>query len=160
MTFIGTMAHGFPNMFFPGGPHGTAGNNPRYGGDQVEFTRDTLVYMRDHDHTTIEVVKPMQDEWMHMVETLSAYSPASDKSYFYGTNIPGKPRAILQSPGGRAQLFEFIDKSRDDDYQGFVFDHATTAAWASSHTHKLPDALHVEEPTDDDKRDAATAPPV
>ncbi len=88
----------------------------------------------------------MEDEWMHMIETLSAYSPTSDKSYSYGTNIPGKPRAILQSPGGRTQLFEFIAKSRDDDHQGFVFDHATAAAWASSHTHKLPDTLHVEDP--------------
>ena len=31
---------GFPNFFFPGGPHAAAGNNPRYNGDQVDFITD------------------------------------------------------------------------------------------------------------------------
>ena len=33
---------GFPNLFFPGGPHAAAGNNPRYNGDQVDFVTDAL----------------------------------------------------------------------------------------------------------------------
>ncbi len=39
-TFLGIMCHGFPNFFFPGGPHGAAGNNPRYAGDQSDFIHD------------------------------------------------------------------------------------------------------------------------
>ena len=31
LTYLGIMTHGFPNFFFPGGPHGASGNNPRYG---------------------------------------------------------------------------------------------------------------------------------
>ena len=41
---------GFPNFFFPGGPHAAAGNNPRYNGDQVDFVTDTLVYAREHGY--------------------------------------------------------------------------------------------------------------
>ncbi len=41
LTFLGIMCHGFPNFFFPGGPHGAAGNNPRYGGDQFDFVAAT-----------------------------------------------------------------------------------------------------------------------
>ena len=37
LTHLGIMAHHFPNFFFPGGPHGGAGNNPRYNGDQSDF---------------------------------------------------------------------------------------------------------------------------
>ena len=46
-TFLGVQTAGFPNLFFPGGPHAAAGNNPRYNGDQVDFITDTLVYARD-----------------------------------------------------------------------------------------------------------------
>ncbi len=41
-TFLGVQTHGFPNLFFPGGPHAAAGNNPRYNGDQVDFITDLL----------------------------------------------------------------------------------------------------------------------
>ncbi len=54
-TFLGVQTTGFPNFFFPGGPHAAAGNNPRYNGDQVDFITDTLVYVRDHGYDTIEV---------------------------------------------------------------------------------------------------------
>ena len=54
-TFLGVQSAGFPNLFFPGGPHAAAGNNPRYNGDQVDFVTDTLVYVRDHGYDTIEV---------------------------------------------------------------------------------------------------------
>ena len=54
-TFLGVQTAGFPNLFFPGGPHAAAGNNPRYNGDQVDFVTDTLVYARDHGYDTIEV---------------------------------------------------------------------------------------------------------
>ena len=37
LTYLGPMCHRFPNFFFPGGPHGAAGNNPRYSGDQSDF---------------------------------------------------------------------------------------------------------------------------
>ena len=54
-TFLGIVTTGFPNLFFPGGPHAAAGNNPRYNGDQVDFVTETLVYLRDHGYDTIEV---------------------------------------------------------------------------------------------------------
>ena len=41
-TFLGVQTAGFPNFFFPGGPHAAAGNNPRYNGDQVDFVTETL----------------------------------------------------------------------------------------------------------------------
>ena len=41
-TFLGIQTTGFPNFFFPGGPHAAAGNNPRYNGDQVDFVTEIL----------------------------------------------------------------------------------------------------------------------
>ena len=54
-TFLGVQTTGFPNLFFPGGPHAAAGNNPRYNGDQVDFITDAITYVRDHGYDVIEV---------------------------------------------------------------------------------------------------------
>ena len=67
-TFLGVQTTGFPNLFFPGGPHAAAGNNPRYNGDQVDFITDTLIYARDHGFDTIEVDPAAEERWTDMVD--------------------------------------------------------------------------------------------
>jgi cation diffusion facilitator CzcD-associated flavoprotein CzcO len=131
-TFIGTMTHGFPNLFFPGGPHGAAGNNPRYGGDQVEFVHDMLLHMREHGLDVVEVDESTEAAWTAMVDEYSKFSSFTDKSYFYGTNVPGKPRRFLLNPAGRPKLFEFINNCVDNGFQGLNFDSVTDAVSTGS----------------------------
>lgn len=128
LTFTGTMTRGFPNLFFPGGPHGTGGNNPRYGGDQVEFVRDNIIYMRESGHTTIEISQQMEDEWMEMVNNFAQYTGFTKSSFFMGGNIPGKPIAILQNPGGRDQMMTFFANAMDNEHQGFEIDRRVAEA--------------------------------
>ena len=68
-TFLGVQTAGFPNFFFPGGPHAAAGNNPRYNGDQVDFVTETLVYVVDHGFDTIEVDPAAEEQWTDMIDT-------------------------------------------------------------------------------------------
>src|SRR5260221_13711832 len=49
-TFLGVQTAGFPNLFFPGGPHAAAGNNPRYNGDQVDFVTAAPIHVRDNGY--------------------------------------------------------------------------------------------------------------
>ncbi|MFZ0666060.1 MAG: steroid monooxygenase, partial [Acidimicrobiales bacterium] len=118
-TFLGVQTNGFPNLFFPGGPHAAAGNNPRYNSDQVDFIMDLLVYAREHDFDTIEVDPAAEDEWTIMVDTRSATSPFGESSYFFGSNIPGKPRKYLLNSGGRPKLFKEIGKVVAGEYKSF-----------------------------------------
>ena len=74
-TFLGVQTHGFPNLFFPGGPHAAAGNNPRYNGDQVDFITDLLVYARDHGCDVVEVTERAEERWTRMIDR-GAASPA------------------------------------------------------------------------------------
>jgi cation diffusion facilitator CzcD-associated flavoprotein CzcO len=120
ITFLGLMCHGFPNFFFPGGPHGAAGNNPRYAGDQSDFIHEALVYMRDHGYGVIEVPAAAEDEWTTMVDTDAALSPFVESSYFYGSNVPGKPRRYLINPGGRPKLLRMMAEVVENDYKGFL----------------------------------------
>jgi len=119
-TFLGVQTTGFPNFFFPGGPHAAAGNNPRYNGDQVDFVTETLTYVRDHGYDTIEVDPAAEEKWTTMVDTAAMLPPSfGESSYYFGTNIPGKPRKYLLNAGGRPKLFKEIARVRSNDYEAF-----------------------------------------
>ena len=119
-TFLGVQTRGFPNFFFPGGPHAAAGNNPRYNGDQVDFVTDTLVYARDHGYDVIEVEPEAEERWTAMVDRGAAIATFGESSYYFGANIPGKPRRYLLNAGGRPKLFEVIADVVANDYKGFT----------------------------------------
>ncbi|MFA5885881.1 MAG: NAD(P)/FAD-dependent oxidoreductase [Acidimicrobiia bacterium] len=118
-TFLGIQTAGFPNFFFPGGPHAAAGNNPRYNGDQVEFVTETLVHLRDRGCDVIEVDPEAEARWTAMVDSGAVHSSFGEISYYFGSNIPGKPRKYLLNSGGRPKLFKEIDRVRDSDYAAF-----------------------------------------
>jgi cation diffusion facilitator CzcD-associated flavoprotein CzcO len=119
-TFLGVQAAGFPNFFFPGGPHAAAGNNPRYNGDQVDFITGTLGFARAHGYDTVEVDPAAEEEWTAMVDRGATRSPSfGERSYYFGTNIPGKPRKYLLNSAGRPRLFKEIAKVIESDYKGF-----------------------------------------
>ena len=126
-TFLGVQTVGFPNLFFPGGPHAAAGNNPRYNGDQVDFVTDALTYARDHGYDTIEVDSAAEEKWTTMVDVVAAKSPAAfgESSYFYGSNIPGKPRRYLLNSAGRPKLFAVIADVLENDYKTFRLSRAS-----------------------------------
>jgi cation diffusion facilitator CzcD-associated flavoprotein CzcO len=121
-TFLGVQTVGFPNLFFPGGPHAAAGNNPRYNGDQVDFITDALVYARDHGYSTIEVSASAEEAWTSMVDRGAARSPSfGESSYYFGANIPGKPRKYLLNSAGRPKLFKEMARVVESNYRDFSF---------------------------------------
>ncbi|HUO48415.1 MAG TPA: NAD(P)/FAD-dependent oxidoreductase [Acidimicrobiales bacterium] len=119
-TFLGLQAAGFPNLFFPGGPHAAAGNNPRYNGDQVDFVTETLLFARDHGYDTVEATAEAEERWTSMVDRNASKSNFGEISYYFGTNVPGKPRKYLLSSGGRPKLFTEIARVRDGGFGAFA----------------------------------------
>jgi len=127
-TFLGIQTTGFPNLFIPGGPHAAAGNNPRYNGDQVDFVTEILVHARDHGYDTIEVDAAAEKEWTDMVDRWATRAPSFGvSSYYFGTNIPGKPRKYLLNSAGRPKLLSMIDELRASDYRAFTMSRAPGA---------------------------------
>jgi cation diffusion facilitator CzcD-associated flavoprotein CzcO len=120
LTYLWIMTHGFPNLFFPGGPHGAAGNNPRYAGDQSDFVAGLLDYAREHEYRVIEVPAALEEEWTTTVNAEAVTrSSFNEKSYFYGANIPGKARRFLLNPLGRPKLIELMEAAAKNNYEGF-----------------------------------------
>jgi cation diffusion facilitator CzcD-associated flavoprotein CzcO len=121
-TFLGLQTSEFPNLFFPGGPHAAAGNNPRYNGDQVDFICRLLGYAREQGCDTIEVDPAAEDDWTAMVDRGAKRMPAFGiSSYYFGANIPGKPRKYLLNSAGRPKLLQVMAELIDNDYKSFRF---------------------------------------
>jgi hypothetical protein len=118
-TFLGLQTRGFPNFFFPGGPHAAAGNNPRYNGDLVDIVTAVLVFARDHGVDVVEVSAESEARWTRMVDKGAAVTTFGTVGQYVGSNIPGKPRRYLLNTGGRLKLFEVRDQLVADDYQAF-----------------------------------------
>ncbi len=119
-TFLGLQTTGFPNFFFPGGPHAAAGNNPRYNGDQVDFLTAMLVHAREHGCDTIEVDPAAEAGWTAMVDRGATRKPSfGASSYYFGANIPGKPRKYLLNSAGRPKLLKDMAEVMANDYQAF-----------------------------------------
>jgi cation diffusion facilitator CzcD-associated flavoprotein CzcO len=124
-TFLGLQTSGFPNLFFPGGPHAAAGNNPRYNGDQVDFVTDVLVHARKRGCDVIEVSAESEERWTRMVDKGAAKTTFGTIGQYVGTNLPGKPKRYLLNTGGRPKLFEVIADVVANDYRAFELSRAS-----------------------------------
>jgi cation diffusion facilitator CzcD-associated flavoprotein CzcO len=118
-TFLGVQTHGFPNLFFPGGPHAAAGNNPRYNGDQVDLVTDVLCRARDVGADVIEATADAEARWTSMIDRAAQETPFGTIGQYVGGNIPGKPRRYLLNAGGRPKLFKEIARVKDTSYAAF-----------------------------------------
>lgn len=120
LTYLGIMTHGFPNLFFPGGPHGASGNNPRYGARQIDFVQNVIDYARERGFRRIEVPAADEASWMAMIEKLRPFSSFQERGQYYGGNTPGKAKRFLLNPGGRPKLDEFMATTVASGYEGYL----------------------------------------
>jgi hypothetical protein len=69
----------------------------------------------------IEVTEKAEDRWTRMIDR-GAASPLSfgESSYYFGTNIPGKPRKYLLNSGGRPKFFSVVADVVANEYDGFT----------------------------------------
>jgi cation diffusion facilitator CzcD-associated flavoprotein CzcO len=118
-TFLGVQTTGFPNLFFPGGPHAAAGNNPRYNGDQVDFIIDLLEHARAVGAEVVEVTPEAEERWTAMIDKAASSTPFGTIGQYVGGNIPGKARRYLLNAGGRPKLFKEIARVKDTGYAAF-----------------------------------------
>ena len=55
-----------------------------------------------------------------MVDRYAVQPPSfGQRSYYFGANIPGKPRRYLLNSAGRPKLFKEIARVVDNDYKAF-----------------------------------------
>jgi hypothetical protein len=80
----------------------------------------------------VEVTERAEERWTNMVDR-GAASPLSfgESSYYFGTNIPGKPRKYLLNSAGRPKLFSIVADEIANDYHSFSMTRVSEPAGAT-----------------------------
>lgn len=120
-THTGIATPGFPNLFYAGGPQSLVGNIPRVVEHQVDFITDLIQHAQDSAGTRVECTAASAVAWTnHVEEAVAATVFADGRSWMYGSNIPGKPRAFGLYAGGLTNYVNCLRTIRDAGFEGFV----------------------------------------
>jgi cation diffusion facilitator CzcD-associated flavoprotein CzcO len=121
-TYLGLQIAGFPNLFTITGPGSPSvlTNMPVAIEQHVEWISDCLEYMRDQGMMRIEAKQDAQEAWVeHVNEVAKATLFYEAKSWYLGSNIPGKTRVFMPYVGGHLVYKKRCDDVARDGYKGF-----------------------------------------
>jgi len=122
-TYLGMTSAGFPNMFMVYGPQAPTAfaTGPSSAEVQGEWIGQCLTYLRDKNYNTINPTVEAEAEWRNHVNDVGKEGLFSDtESWYFGTNIPGKPKEALNYMAGMQMYKQKCWDSAKSGYQGFV----------------------------------------
>jgi cyclohexanone monooxygenase len=124
-THLGVASTGFPNLLIMYGPQSPAGfcNGPTCAELQGEWIVRLLGDLRERGVTFIEATREAEEDWNDQIEARvkTTLFPLAD-SWYMGANIPGKPRQMLNYPGGAPLYLHKCEQCAAAGYAGFVLD--------------------------------------
>lgn len=103
-NYLGTMVHGFPNMFLPSSALSPSvlSNMATLAEQQIDFIFDTIAELGDRGHAGLHPRSESQDFWAAETLRYAERVPGglTTDSWYNGANIPGKPRRYMVYRGG------------------------------------------------------------
>ena len=121
-TYLGIMSEGFPNLFLITGPGSPSvkGNMVTSIEQHVDFTTDTILYMREREYGLIEPEIEAENTWVeHVQEVANATLFPRANSWYMGANIQGKPRLFMPYIGGVGAYRKHCEEIAANGYLGF-----------------------------------------
>jgi cyclohexanone monooxygenase len=120
---LGLATSGFPNLLYLYGPQSPAGfcNGPTCAELQGDWVIELLLHLCGSGATRVEATPEAEQAWRAQVQMIAAATlfPRAD-SWYMGANIPGKPREMLNWPGGLQLYLEQCRASAEAGYAGFT----------------------------------------
>jgi len=131
-THLGLQVPGFPNLFTltgPGSPSVLC-NLPVAIEQHVEWVTDCIAHLRATGVARIEATEAAAEEWgAHVEEAANAtLLPLARHSWYFGANVPGKPRAFMPYAGGMTRYRAICDDIAARGYPGFLLDGRAAAS--------------------------------
>ncbi len=127
-THLGIASTGFPNLLYIYGPQSPSGfcNGPTCAEAQGDWVVELIAHMGEHGVTRIEATPEAEQTWRDQVQAFASMTlfPRAD-SWYMGANIPGKPREMLNWPGGLQTYLMACRASAESGYSGFKLDGAS-----------------------------------
>jgi cation diffusion facilitator CzcD-associated flavoprotein CzcO len=120
---LGMAAAGFPNLLFVYGPHSpnAFANGPTCAELQGDWIVQLLDHVRQRDWARFEATAVAEEDWRAQVHAIADATlfPRAD-SWYFGANIPGKPREMLSFAGGLSTYIAKCNESAERGYEGFT----------------------------------------
>jgi cyclohexanone monooxygenase len=124
-AYLGLMVEGFPNLFLITGPTSPSVlSNMLVSIEQhVDFIGELLGEMAERSAAVIEPTVEAQAAWLeHAAEIAAPTVYPTNKSWYTGANIPGKPRVFMAYIGGVPGYRRICEAIARDGYPGFAID--------------------------------------
>jgi cation diffusion facilitator CzcD-associated flavoprotein CzcO len=123
-TYLGLQVAGYPNFFTITGPGSPSvlTNMPVAIEQHVEWITDCIAHLRSNGIDAIEPDPEAVRRWdAHVEEAANATLLSKAKnSWYYGANVPGKPRVFMPYAGGLARYRAICADIAAKGYEGFV----------------------------------------
>ena len=124
-TYLGVQSSGFPNMFMITGPGSPSvlTNMPAAIEQHIEWISNFIEYMRERNIEAAEPEADAEAAWESQVK--KAVEPTMymlANSWYFGANIPGKPRMFTPYAGGLGNYRKRCNEVADNSYEGFILD--------------------------------------
>lgn len=121
-SYLGIGVHGFPNLFFIGGP-----GSPSLLSNVILSSEEQIDWMQalfDHARTTgvaeIEATETAQRDWVaHVNDRAAETLYMKTASYYLGAEMPGKPKVFMPYSGGVRGYRRILEKAAAKGYDGF-----------------------------------------
>ena len=126
-TYLGLGVAGFPNLFTVTGPLSPSvlANMPTAVEQHVDWIADCILALRRRGVSTIEPADAAQAAWAsHTAEVVQGTLYPQSNSWYFGSNIPGKPRTFGVYLGGFDRYRERCAAIAEAGYEGFRLDAA------------------------------------
>ena len=118
-TNLGMQVSGFPNLFVA--VNSAFCNYTVCAEMVVEWIRDCIAYLREKGYKRIEPTPEAEEAWVdHAAELASHTLLTSTKSWFMGTNIPGKKPVLLLYANTVPNYRKELSDAAAAGYKGFV----------------------------------------
>ena len=123
VSFLGLAMPGFPNLFTitgPGSPSVLA-NMPVPIEQHVDWITDCIQHCLANDVSTIEAEQHAAGDWVEHVReaAFATLLPEAGNTWYWGANVPGKPRVFMPYAGGMVRYRDACDRVAGNDYAGF-----------------------------------------
>ncbi|KIW79430.1 hypothetical protein Z517_06042 [Fonsecaea pedrosoi CBS 271.37] len=124
-THLGMTTHGFPNFFFVYGPQAPTAfaTGPACTETQGAWIVECLKFLRDQNLRSIEPTREAETQWRDHVNDVTGKTLLIEAdSWYFGGNIPGKPKEALNYMAGLPEYRRRIWDSAKSGYSGFTLE--------------------------------------
>lgn len=122
ITYLGLATAGFPNLFMITGPGSPSilSNVPSSIEQHIEWIVAAMSHVREQGGTAIEPTPEAESEWtQHVADVADQTLLPRTKSWYMGSNTPGKPFKFIPYIGGVGEYRKRCDEVAAKDYEGF-----------------------------------------